>query len=208
MPMFQDYPTDWREFFSSNNFFIPPPIKAISPGVHVLRDLRTNVYNFDPFLEKIVQPEDFNFDCLPPFIPPFKDSALHSLAVEKGAKFVSSTSSISATMSQIYYLISNMRELNLQHLSSVFTEESKKFTMINRAPTAVILRPHGDGVRSIVTEKIDSAENVLSQLGQSLEKLLTLDKAEFKRLLKDASNPLRIDDLDGYAHTLVASIIL
>lgn len=108
----------------------------------------------------------------------------------------------------IYYVVSNMRQLNLCNLSATFAEESKNFTMMTRSPTSVILRPHGNGIRSIVTEKIDSASNVLSLLGQSLEKRLTMEKNEFAQLLKGASRPNLQDDLDGYAHSLVGDILI
>lgn len=108
----------------------------------------------------------------------------------------------------IYYAVSNMRQLNLSNLSSTFAEESKNFTLMTRAPTSVILRPHGNGIRSIVTEKIESGHNVLSLLGQSLEKRLTMEKNEFNQLLKGATQPNLQDDLDGYAHSLVGDILI
>jgi len=108
----------------------------------------------------------------------------------------------------IYYVVSNLRPLNFAHLSSAFAEENRGFTLMTRSPTAVILRPHENGIRSIVTEKVDSGDNILSLLGQSLEKALTLDKKEFQRLLKGAPYPLVCDELDGYAHTLAGKILI
>jgi hypothetical protein len=48
-------------------------ISFSSPGVHVLRDARTNMYNFDPYLQKITQPEEFDFSLLNEFLPASKD---------------------------------------------------------------------------------------------------------------------------------------
>lgn len=94
------------------------------------------------------------------------------------------------------------------NLSSAFAEENRNFTLLTRSPTSVILRPHENGIRSIVTEKIESEMNVLSYLGQSLERLLTMEKDEFKRLLKDHPSPPKIEDLDGYAHTIAGDILI
>lgn len=176
--------------------------------MHTLRDLRTNVYNFNPRLQHIIQPEEFNFDCLPRFVAPFQDTNLHALAKRLGTKYVSSTSSISATMSQIYYVISNMRKLSLGTLSAAFADENRNFTFMTRAPSAVVLRSHGDGLRSIVAEKIDSVDNVLSNLGQSLERLLTVEEDDFKRMLKGAANPYESKGLDGYAHTKAGDLLV
>lgn len=174
----------------------------------MLRDLRTNVYNFDPRLQHIVQPDRFNYDCLPRFVAPYQDTNLHQLARSLGARFVSSTSSISSTMSMVYYVISHMRQLNLGLLSAAFAEESRSFTVMTRAPTSVILRPHGDGIRSVVAEKIDSVDNVLSHLGQSLERLLTCGPEEFARMLQDHPEPYQSKGLDGYAHTKAGALLV
>lgn len=44
-----------------------------SPGVHFLKDPRTNVYNFDPYLENVTQPDEFEFSLLNDFVPASKD---------------------------------------------------------------------------------------------------------------------------------------
>lgn len=45
-----------------------------SPGVHFLRDPKTKVYNFTPYLEDITQPLDFDYDSLQPYITSSKDT--------------------------------------------------------------------------------------------------------------------------------------
>lgn len=108
----------------------------------------------------------------------------------------------------LYFVVSNMRPLNLSGLSAAFADETKNYTMMTRSPTSVVLRPHGNGIRSIVTEKIESGENILSLLGQSLERVLTVPKDQFKRMLKGAPQAYSSTDLDGYAHTLAGSMLL
>ena len=54
----------------------PPELKhglervLFNPGVHLLRDLRTNVYNFDHRIEDLPMPADVRMDTFPTFIPP------------------------------------------------------------------------------------------------------------------------------------------
>lgn len=44
-----------------------------SPGIHYLKDPRTQHYNFSPFLEDITQPDDFDLEALQPYISPSND---------------------------------------------------------------------------------------------------------------------------------------
>jgi hypothetical protein len=47
---------------------------ANSPGVHVLQDSRTGVFNFDPELSPIPTPDKFAFHRTPQYITPSQDS--------------------------------------------------------------------------------------------------------------------------------------
>ena len=156
-------------------------------GVHFLRDIRTNVYNFDPFLQNITQPEHFDYDSLiPPFIPASEDTELQKLGLQKGVKFVSSTSSMTPILGHIYYLISKHKPLNISpFLSQAFQGEPRTFTALSRSPISVILKSSGGNLHSIVVEQKpdDDDETVLSLLGQSLEFLLTNSKEDYLRML-------------------------
>ena len=178
-----------------------------------MRDFRTNVYNFDPFLQNICQPEDFNFDSIPTFIPPSQDSSLHSAAVQFDSKFVSSTSSIAPSMSHFYFLISALRPMNLSsRFTGAFEDEPQTFTQMCRAPVGINLRPHsvnGRMVRSLVAEKAADAEEkptILMQLGNVLEKLLTHSKADFERMRKGALNPYKPKAEETYNYLQVRLI--
>lgn len=46
-----------------------------SPGVHYIKDPRTQVYNFTHFLENITQPDEFDYDSIGPYITPSQDEA-------------------------------------------------------------------------------------------------------------------------------------
>ena len=165
--------------------------------MHLLRDPRTNVYNYDPFLKSISQPEEFNFDAIPKFVPPSLDKSLHAAAHKFESKFVSSTSSIAPSMSHFYFLISGLKAMNLSNrFTGGFEDEPQTFTQMCRSPTGIHLRPHrlnnSEGlIRSIVTEKaiVKEEPTILMQLGNIMEKLLTHSKNEFEGMLKGASKP-------------------
>ncbi len=172
------------------------------------------MYNFDPFLQSICQPEDFNFDSIPTFIPPSRDSSLQAAAVQFDSKFVSSTSSIAPSMSHFYFLISALRPMNLSsRFTGAFEEEPHTFTQMCRAPVGVNLRPHsvnGRMVRSLVAEKTADADEkptILMQLGNVMEKLLTHSKSDFERMRKDAVNPYIPKPEETYNYLQVTTII-
>lgn len=178
------------------------------PGVHWLHDQRSNVYNFDPFLRVLPKPEEFKFDAVPEFMPASKDAALHALAAEQGCSYVTSTSSISQSLSAIYFVLSRMRPLNLDCLSAPFAEEPRTFTALTRAPTAVLLRPHGPHLRSIVVEKGDEPENVLQKLGQVMERLLTEPKDNFRRMLRSHPEAPQVRSSEAYSFTAAGRILM
>lgn len=182
-----------------------------NPGVHYLRDPRTNVYNYDPFLRNICQPDEFNFDSIPKFVPPSQDTNLHKAAAKHSSKFVSSTSSIAPSMSHFYFLISKLKPMNLSsRFTGEFEDEPQTFTQMCRSPVGVHVRPHSLGetlVRSLVTEKADKEDeikpNILMHLGNILEKLLTNTKNDFERMLKGSSNPFQPKSEETYNYLQV-----
>lgn len=182
-------------------------------GVHYLRDPRTNVYNYDPFLRNISQPDEFNFDSIPKFIPPSQDNHLHKSAAKYSSKFVSSTSSIAPSMSHFYFLISRLKPMNLSsRFTGEFEDEPQTFTQMCRSPVGVHLRPHslndsGIVVRSLVTEKATKEEDkptVLMQLGNVIEKLLTHSKSDFEGMLKGANKPFTPKSEETYNYLQVS----
>lgn len=187
-----------------------------NPGIHYLRDPRTNVYNYDPFLRNICQPDEFNFDSIPKFISPSQDKNLQNAASKYPSKFVSSTSSISPSMSHFYFLLGRLKPMNLSNrFTGGFEDEPQTFTQICRSPVGVHLRPHKLGeayVRSLVTEKPtkeDEKPNILMQLGNVMEKLMTHSKSEFEGMLKGASNPFvpKPEETYNYLHVNFITLI-
>jgi hypothetical protein len=104
------------------------------------------------------------------------------------------------------------------NLSSRFTgefeDEPQTFTQMCRSPVGVHLRPHrlsprGPIIRSLVTEKAIKEEedkpNILMQLGNVMEKLLTHPKSDFEGMLRGASNPFKPKSEETYNYLQVSN---
>ncbi|KAJ3395143.1 hypothetical protein HDU84_002717 [Entophlyctis sp. JEL0112] len=166
-------------------------LERVFPGVHYLKDPRTGVFNFSEALETVTQPEDFNYESLPPYKIASNDPVLKSLAKEQKQKYYSSTSSITHLLAQVYQCISDQRPINKGVLSLAFAEEKANFTTIQRKPTSAILKYY-DGVYSIDQEKeegVSPSNGILMNLGKSMEKLLTASTEEYIKHLKNSDLP-------------------
>ncbi|KAL0262205.1 hypothetical protein SLS55_003644 [Diplodia seriata] len=166
-----------------------PPIPQLSygldrvlfnPGVYHLQDTRTQVYNFDPYLQRIMPVADFNFDLLKKYITSSQDETLSNLARSLDKRYVGSTSSMTAALAHFHFILSQWREINTSMLSKGFPERLSTFTRINRLPAAIFLR-WKNGTYAIDADKQYDTANILSMLGRSMEKLLTLPTEEFER---------------------------
>ncbi|KAJ9662984.1 hypothetical protein H2201_005862 [Coniosporium apollinis] len=160
-----------------------------NPGVYHLQDPRSRVYNFDPYLEKIMPVADFDFNALKEYITSSQDEVLSRIAKEQGKKYVGSTSSMTGVLTRFHYLLSHWREINIDMLSKRFPEQSRQYTLLNRSPTAIFLR-WKNGTYAIDADKEFDTANVLSMLGKSMEKLLTLPTAEFERYRRTNSSQI------------------
>ncbi|KAF3068962.1 hypothetical protein GL218_08193 [Daldinia childiae] len=180
----------------SANDLRPEPIKTIhpsvpglsygldrvlfNPGVYHLQDPRSRVYNFDPYLSEIMPIQEFDFNALKQYVTSSKDSTLIGIAKEHGKRYTGSTSSMTSMLSHFHYLLSSWREINTSMLSKGFTTDSLQFTKIMKGPAAVFLH-WKDGTYAIDADKEFDTANILSMLGKSMEKLLTLSKEEYER---------------------------
>jgi len=150
-----------------------------NPGVYRLQDPRSRIYNFDPYLERIMPVNEFDFDALSEYKTSSKDQDLLDLTKRVGTKFTGSTSSMSSILQHFHYLLSNFRPLNHDMLSRSFPDPSKNFSKVTLAASAVFLR-YKDGIYAIDADKTHDGPNIMSWLGHSLEKLLTTDRKEFE----------------------------
>ncbi|KAF4344502.1 hypothetical protein FBEOM_1559 [Fusarium beomiforme] len=158
-------------------------------GPYQLQDQRTQVYNFDPYLASIMPVEEFDFDALKEYVTSSKDSRLTDLCAKYEKKYCGSTSSMTAMLSQFHFLLSAWRPLSFRHLSRSFKVEFDTFTVLTRGPAAAFAR-YKDGVYAIDADKEFDTANVLTMLGKSMEKLLTLPKRQFEKYRRDRSHEL------------------
>lgn len=156
-----------------------------------LQDPRSRVFNFDPYLQKIAPVTKFDFDVIGGFITSSEDKTLEDLARKHNKKYIGSTSSMTSALSHFHYLLSAWRPLNFQHLSNSFPMSSKpSFTQMSKSPASIFLRFKGDGVFAIDADKEFDTDNVLSLLGHTMEKLLTLPQSQYEKYQLENSHTL------------------
>ncbi|KAF8935579.1 hypothetical protein BGZ52_009047 [Haplosporangium bisporale] len=158
-----------------------------NPGVHWLQDPRSAVFNFDPYLRRICQPKDFDYNALQAYKTSSKDQSLFKITHRHNAKYMGSTSSMTSLLSQFYFLISAWKPLKTNHLSGAFAAQPKGFTRLSRAPSTIQLVYKGNGIYAIDADKSFDSSTVLLQLGKSMEKMLTSTPQEFSRFTKKNS---------------------
>ncbi|KAG0143402.1 hypothetical protein CROQUDRAFT_109236 [Cronartium quercuum f. sp. fusiforme G11] len=164
-----------------------------NPGVHWLQDPRTMVYNFDHRLQDLISPDEFNFDALTPYITSSRDEQLINLAHENERKYCGSTSSMTQTMSQIYFMLNGSRPLNTGMLTSNVTTAKRKveFTPGAKMPASIVLNYNPqfgkysiDSDKSLEPDTDCPDSTILSTLGHVLEKFFVLPHEKFSQLLK------------------------
>lgn len=181
-----------------------------NPGVYQLQDPRSRVYNFDPFLSTIMPTHEFDFNALKRYVTSSKDNTLTSLAAELGKKYTGSTSSMTSMLSHFHYLISSWRPINAVHTTRGFSPESDQFTRIQRGPAAVFLQ-YKDGTYAIDADKEFDNATILSMLGKSMEKFLTLPREEYELYHRDKSHELSEEarnDPEAFHYTTMGDFLM
>ena len=162
-------------------------LHLFSPGIYQLQDPRSRVYNFDPYLQKIMPVAEFDFSALKEYITSSKDESLKRIANKHKKRYVGSTSSMTGVLAHFHFLLSQWRPINATMLSKGFPAYLTSFTKLQRAPSAIFLR-WKDGSYAIDADKQFANANILSMLGKSMEKLLTLDTGDYERYRKSSSD--------------------
>ncbi|KAF8431466.1 mitochondrial protein Pet127-domain-containing protein [Boletus edulis BED1] len=159
-----------------------------NPGVYWLRDPRSRIYNFTPWLESIPAVTDFAFERVTGFVKSSMDNDLWKVAKQYKRPFAGSTSSLTGLLSHCYFLISGDKEVDTSSLSRAFLHQPTNFTPGQRMPTSVVLN-YKEGVWLVDSDKTQelAEKNVLTWMGTMLEKFLTVSEGEFKKLLRSAS---------------------
>ena len=135
---------------------------------------------------------EFDFSSLKEYITSSRDESLMRIAKAHGKRYMGSTSSMTAVLAHFHYLLSQWRSINISMLSKAFpTPSQPNFTEMSRIPSAIFLR-WKDGAYAIDADKQFDSANVLSMLGKSMEKLLTLSTDDFEKYRK--SNPDQVTD--------------
>lgn len=137
---------------------------------------------------------EFDFDATNAFTTSSQDTKLEAMTKKHGKKYMGSTSSMTSVLSHFHYLLSAWRPPNLDMLSKSFTGEFRSFTQLSRLPTSIFLRYKGDGTYAIDSDKEWDGDNVLSFMGRSMEKMLTLPPETFEKYRRTNSHTLSEED--------------
>ena len=167
-----------------------------NPGVYQLQDPRSRVFNFDPYLQTIMPVSEFDFTALKQYITSSRDETLLATAREEQKKYTGSTSSTTSALAHFHFLLSQWRPVNTEMLSQNFPVQFNTFTALQRGPSAVFLK-WKDGVYAIDADKQFDTANILSTLGKSMEKLLTLPTEDFERYRKQNSNKIPVEEREA-----------
>ncbi|KAL2266317.1 hypothetical protein VTJ83DRAFT_5669 [Remersonia thermophila] len=181
-----------------------------NPGVYHLQDPRSRVFNFDPYLSRIMSIKEFDYKSLKQYVTSSKDTTLIQMAAKHSRKYTGSTSSMTSTLSHFHFLLSAWRPLDYSMLSRNFEVDSHRMTRIMRAPAAVFLH-WKDGVYAIDADKEFDSANILMMLGKSMEKLLTLPKEDFEKYRKSRSDELTDEEKYGpeaYHYSALGSFLM
>jgi hypothetical protein len=196
-----------------------PPVPKLSyglervlfnPGVYHLQDPRSRVFNFDPYLAKIMPVSEFDFNALKQYITSSRDETLLGYAKAEGKKYTGSTSSMTAALAHFHFLLSQWRPINTGALSQNFPIPFSSFTALQRSPSAIFLRWR-DGVYAIDGDKQYDTANILSMLGKSMEKLLTLSTEDFEKYRRENSDQITEEErneAEAFNYTTIGDFLL
>ncbi|KAI9305336.1 mitochondrial protein Pet127-domain-containing protein [Cunninghamella echinulata] len=222
----KDIDNSWNELKTSNAYERIYPDKSIpvatlahglertlfKSGVHLLRDFRSKKFLFSPYLESITQPDQFDYNAIQPYKTSSQDNLLIKMAEKNHAKFVGSTSSISGVLSHIYYQVSNHRPVDISFLTETFATFPSGYTRGARAPKTIYLRRKTGTVYAIDVDKsFDGEDTILSHLGKSMEKLLTMEPNEYERYLKENSSVVTEEERnapEAFAYGKIDKLVL
>lgn len=173
---------------------VPPLANGVdralfNPGVHFIKDPRTNVYNFTPKIEKIMSIRDFDFSCVPKYVPSGSDTSLADRAQKIGQMFTGSTSSLTPLLVKLHMALSHNRPPQIVNLSKFFRGKTTTFSTSQRGPVSFFLKYHPESkIHSVGADDSDSDDIILTLLGQSMEKMLVTDADTFSLFDKKKSH--------------------
>ncbi|KZO97014.1 Pet127-domain-containing protein [Calocera viscosa TUFC12733] len=184
-----------------------------NPSVYWLQDPHSRVYNFEPYLQKLLPPDDFAYDRLMAFVPAVRDEELWDLAKKHKKVYIGSTSGLTGIMSHVYWLISRWRPVDTRSLSADFAREPNSFAFGARIPVSSKL-VYKDGCYAIDPDKeweiVGKANSILSYLGVLMEKMLTMEPEKFSRLTKAVpeTTPGEFHKREAYYYSKTSKLLM
>lgn len=140
---------------------------------------------------------EFDFQSLKEYITSSQDTVLRKIAKQEGKRYFGSTSSMTGVLSHFHFLISQWRPVNASMLSKSFPDRKlSSFTELSKSPAAAFLR-FKDGAYAIDADKQFDEANILSMLGKSLEKFLTLNKDDYERYRRSTPEKVPEEETNG-----------
>lgn len=154
------------------------------PGIYKLSDMKKYIgeQRYD-FLKTIPQPEEVDFDQIPPYSPPSTDSKLIDFARQQHCRYLMSTSTISYFLSHLYYNLSFFKEPNFGNVGNFHQKERMRFMNAQKKPYTSFMKCV-DKEKNVWAFDSDSgmfAPNhlILIQMGKILERVYTMEPDHF-----------------------------
>jgi hypothetical protein len=183
-----DWCTEVKPDFEAKVPRLRPTLNRVlfSPGVHSFQDPRTGMWNFEKeALHDIPQPKEFAYDRGADYTPPSRDATLPAMAKEADCKFYGSTSTLTKALSQIYFAISGGKDVDTSSLGQAFAHEPTAYSFGATLPATMVIDRNSSDIYSVDADKSFDSENILSDFGIILEKMLvSKDKEDFERFLR------------------------
>lgn len=185
--------------------------------MHWLRDKHSGIYNYDPKISKVLDVDLFDYSALPPYLTSSKDPELLKITKKQGKRFCGSTSSLTGLLSHCYYLLSRWKEPELHGFSPSFSEMPTGFSEGAKLPVSVRLQYQSDGdFYAIDADKgsdgaLDNSNYVLTSLGKSLEKYLTVslkDYALYERINSHKLSKKARDQQEAYHYAQTSKFLM
>lgn len=139
------------------------------------------------FLRRIPQSEEIDHSRIPGYKTPANDPLLLKFARETKTKYIMSTSTISSAIIQMYFMFSNFRSPDFDHLSDDYELQPRKFMVSQRKPSTCFIKPidKKEGIYALESDNgiFVKPTAVLSDLGKIVERQLTMSPEDFERSL-------------------------
>lgn len=115
---------------------------------------------------------------------PSNDKLLHSVTTAEKCKYMTGSSSLTESLQQLYYVISNFKSPDITGLGKNYDHLNMNYMSAYRKPTTFLLRKLPGGIYAIDGDKgpIDENAQILLMGGIVLEGLFTTEPTIFARL--------------------------